>query len=128
MNNKEDIKIIDKNIALSILFIVSITISILIAYNQKLEKQKKDLLFSTNTSRNLNLSNRIFVLLLLIGFLILNYKEYELGLRKGRNIEPLKHQLWASILSISAALVALYVVIENLEQNFQIFSIENPTI
>jgi len=48
--------------------------------------------------------------------------------QKKVNLDPFKHQIYASIFSVISALIVLYVVIENWYQNPNINSIENPIV
>ena len=128
MKNQKQINLINKNMLLSLLFIMSIFISLLISYNLKLKLEGKKQLFDDEISKALNLLNRIFAVFLVLGFLAINKEEYNIGKQNNKNMQPLKHQLWASYLTLASSLIALYVVYENLYQNFQVFNTENPTI
>lgn len=128
MNEQKQINLLNKNMILSLLFIVSVFLSFLISYNEKLSLEGKKQLFDDEISKILNLSNRIFAVILVLGFLEINKQGYNIGKETNVNIRPLQHQLWASYLTLASSLLALYVVYENLYQNFQVFNTENPTV
>ena len=128
MNDEREISLIKYNILLSVLFVISVFVSIVISYNQELELEGKKTFFDSKTANDIVLLNRLFVILIVIGFLIVNYYEYIIGVAKNKNLKPLKKQLFISILNIIAAFIALYIVYENLNTNFPISDIENPDI
>lgn len=128
MNDEREISLIKYNILLSVLFVISVFVSIVISYNQELELEGKKTFFDSKTANDIVLLNRLFVILIVIGFLIVNYYEYIIGVAKNKNLKPLKQQLFISILNIIAAFIALYIVYENLNTNFPISDIENPDI
>ena len=114
--NKE-IKLLDYQNILSIIFIITIIISILLTYDEKLKLLNKKL-FDDKTAENL-----CIIALLII---YINVIDYKIGQEKGSNLNPLRHQVEASIFNAISALIVLYTVYEN--RNFNITSIENPTI
>ena len=128
MKNNKEIDLLNKNIFLSFLFIASVIVSLLISYNEKLEKEGKKTFFSNNTSTKLNLSNRVFAVFLVIGFLLINFDAYDYYKTKKVNLAPFRHQIYASLFTLISALIALYVVLENLGDNFQVFNVENPNV
>ena len=128
MNDEREISLIKYNILLSVLFVISVFVSIVISYNQELELEGKKTFFDSKTANDIVLLNRLFVILIVIGFLIVNYYEYIIGVAKNKNLKPLKQQLFISILNIISAFIALYIVYENLNTNFPISDIENPDI
>jgi len=127
MKNKQ-IKLLNYQILSSILFIISIFISIILTYDERQQVLKKQRLFSEQFDKYLNLFNRIFALCIIIFILYINYAVYELQKQKKVNLDPFKHQIYASIFSVISALIVLYVVIENWYQNPNINSIENPIV
>lgn len=125
---EEKLKLLNYQILSSILFIISIFISIILTYDEKQELLNKKGVFSETFDKYLNLFNRIFALGIIIFILYINYTTYNIQKQKRINLEPFKHQIYASIFSVISAIIVLYVVIENWYQNPNITSIENPTI
>lgn len=122
MKSKE-IKLIDYQLISAILFIISILISILLTYNEKLEKCNKKTLLNEQISKYLNLFNRIFSLIIILFILYINYETYKI---KRSNLNLYLNQIYASILSTIAAIIVLYTTIENF--NKQNINTENPFI
>ena len=128
MENNKELDLLNKNIILSLLFIASVILSLLISYNEKLQKEGKRNFFSDADSTKLNLFNRVFAVFLVIGFLIINLDAYRYYKNKKVNVAPFRHQIYASLFTLVSALIALYVVFENLGNNFQVFNVENPNV
>ena len=122
---KKEIDII--NIQLFTLFIslFSLVLSILITYYQKLKLENKDSIDS-NTLYKITLFNRILILIVSIIFLYVNYVFYVISKDEGEDLKSYKLQIVASILTVVASLIALYVV--SLSTKDTDVDIENPII
>ena len=123
--NKGTIKAIDIQFYTLFLSLISIVISLILTYNQRLiEKDKKTILSDTN-SYKLSLFNRILILSIALIFLYVNYKQF-----KSSNNEKQKKrrtlQIDASILTIIAAIISLYVVYNSKPE--AIANIQNPIV
>lgn len=125
---EKEIKLLNYQIITSILFIISIFISIILTYDEKQNILKKECIFSEKFDKYLNLFNRILALGVIAFIFYINYSTYEIQKQKRTNLDPFRHQIYASIFSVISALIVLYVVIENWYENPNITSIENPTI
>lgn len=124
---KKEIELIDKQIFVSIISIITIIASIILLYNQKLYLEKKRPLFSVNTTQKISLTNRLITLITLIAFLIYNYKLYEISKKEGEDLTNYILQIIASLLSVIAGIIVLYVVI-NSNPDDSISEVENPII
>ena len=123
---KEEVKLINYEMLGSLIFIGTITISIIISYNNKLKIEKKEPLFDDITSRNILITNKLIAFLTVVFFLYLNYKGYKLTEAKNKDTTLVKAQFIPSIL---AFISALYVLNLSLKQgNNDISSNENPEI
>lgn len=122
---KKEIDII--NIQLFTLFIslFSLVLSILITYYQKLKLENKDSIDS-NTLYKITLFNRILILIVSIVFLYVNYTFYVISKDEGEDLKSYKLQIVASVLTVVASLIALYVV--SLSTKDTDVDIENPII
>ena len=122
---KKEIDII--NIQLFTLFIslFSLVLSILITYYQKLKLENKDSIDS-NTLYKITLFNRILILIVSIVFLYVNYVFYVISKDEGEDLKSYKLQIVASVLTVVASLIALYVV--SLSTKDTDVDIENPII
>lgn len=115
------------NIQLFTLFIslFSLILSILITYYQKLKLENKDSI-DPNTLFKITLFNRILILIVSIIFLYVNYVFYVISKDEGEDLKSYKLQIVASILTVIASLIALYVV--SLSTKDTDVDIENPII
>ena len=126
MNDKQE-EINAINIQLIALFISlgSAIISIIITYNQKLDLENKN---NTDPKKifNLTVFNRILILVLSFTFLYVNYKLYNVSKKEGEDLKPYVLQIIASVLTIMASLIAIYIVSLSTKEN--IVDVENPII
>lgn len=108
MNNSDkEIKLLNGQIIGILLFIICLTISLLIVYNEKLIKSNQPYYFTNKESLNILLINRI--ILILIGI----YYVYDAIERKKLTKNASNLQIIASLLALSASLVTLYIVLMN---------------
>lgn len=130
--NSEDLqnrqlKIIDGQLIGCVLYIISLIASIVIILNQRKVALNKEQFLTGEESQAIALTNKIFILLLIIFFLYLNYESYNLAKDTNQDTSSLELQIIASILSIVVALIGLYVVSTDFQNtNLQTAEIENP--
>lgn len=124
---KEQLFIIDGQLIASILYILSFVATIIVIINQrKLALNKKGFL-TIEESQIIITLNKIFILLLLLLFVYLNYKSIKLAENTNQNTNSLNLQMISSIISLVPALIGLYVVITDFSvTTFQTAEIENP--
>ena len=124
---KEQLFIIDGQLIASILYILSFVATIIVIINQrKLALNKKGFL-TIEESQIIITLNKIFILLLLLLFVYLNYKSIKLAENTNQNTNSLNLQMISSIISLVPALIGLYVVITDFSATtFQTADIENP--
>ena len=125
-HKKEEIEAI--NIQLIALFFTVITaiISIIITYNQKLELQDKEPLFTPKDSLKLTLFNRKLILILSFVFLYVNFILLKISKEEGEGLKPYNLQIIASLFIIASGIIALYVV--SLSNTENVSDVENPVI
>jgi len=125
-HKKEEIDTI--NIQLVALFFTVITaiISIIITYNQKLELEGKETIFSAKESLRITLFNRKLILGLSFVFLFVNLILLKISKEEGEDLKPYNLQILASLLIIVSGIIALYVV--NLSTTENLADVENPII
>lgn len=123
---KQEIEILDNQIIVSIISVVTVIVSILLTYNQKLYLQKRRPLFTLNTTQKISLINRLIILITLIAFLIYNYQFYDIAKKKNENLTNSILQIIASYSGVIGALIALYVVANSSPGG--ISEVENPVI
>ena len=123
--NKGTIKAIDIQFYTLFLSLTSIVISLILTYNQRLIEKDKKTILSDNNSYKLSLFNRVLILAIALIFLYVNYVQY-----KSSNNEKQKKrrtlQIDASILTILAAIISLYVVYNSKPE--AISNIQNPIV
>ena len=76
-------KVIDIQLYALIVSLLTTVISILLTYNQKLEKENKDTLFSPKKTLKITKINRIAILVITITFLYVNYRLYQISKKEG---------------------------------------------
>lgn len=123
----EQLFIIDNQILGCLLYIASLVVSIMIILDQRKKALNKKGFLTNNESQTIALLNKIFILVLILWFLYLNYKAKELAKKTGQDSSALEKQIIASIISIIPALIGIYVVLTNFSNtNLQTAEIENP--
>ena len=124
-----EIKILDIQLIATILFVVSLFISLLITYDEKIKLENDKGLFSNKTSQILALFNRIFVVILALVFIYCNYVSKKIAESKNDDTESIELQILAGLISLVASIIVLYVVYKNQnDSNFDIAETENPTL
>ena len=125
INNNYQIKLTNYQLLGIFLFIITLFISLLLTYNEKLKLEKKDIFFEDKTSLYISLFNRIIVLILAILFIYISYEREKVS--EVDNDASL--ELLASYLSFFASFLALYIVIKNINnKNFDVSDVEEPTL
>jgi hypothetical protein len=124
MENTKEIKVINVQLMAVLVTILSISISLVLTYNEKLEFENKDVLFDSKKTLDLALFNRILILSLGIVFLYVNYSFYVIAKDKDKDLKTYVYQIVGSILAISSALVTLYDITKTKIQT--VADIENP--
>lgn len=125
---KEEEKLLDYQLIATILYIVSLVISILITYNDKLVIKKKKGIFKDKTYQNITIFNRSFVVILTIVYLYISYRNLKLA-KDDEEIWPFQLQLFSSELSLIGALIVLYVVLNSKNNNYSVIAgAENPIL
>lgn len=119
----EETNLINYQIYLSIFSIITILISISLLYNDNLLRgKKKNIIYTEEEALKISRFNRLSILIILFLFLVINSKLYKYADDK----ELAKMQISASIFSVLAALIALYVVYADGYE--PVTDVENPII
>lgn len=122
MNNKE-IKLINGQIITTSLFIITLVVSIIIAYNEKLMKQNKEPFFTIKEALNIALINRICVIILGSYFVYDAYKRRDLNndnksegfnFTNSQKVDNTSNlQILSSWIALISSLIILYIIIQN---------------
>ena len=124
---KEQLFIIDGQLIGTILYILSFVATITVIVNQRKVALNKKGFLTTEESQIIITLNKIFILLLLLLFLYLDFRSKKLAKNTNQDVSSLNLQIIASIISLVPALIGLYVVITDFSStNFQTAEIENP--
>lgn len=99
--NVTKLKITNGQIIAIVLFIISLLINLLLAYNEKLNLENQKTLFNNETALIIAIINRILLVLISLYFVYTTLIEKEIN-----NTDNL--QLTASILAFIASLIGLY--------------------
>lgn len=126
-NEEKEIIAIYAQIIVSAISVIEIIISILLLYNEKLDLKGEKTLFSAEETQKISVFNRSFILITAVIFLIINYVLYNISKEQGENLKPYKLQIVASYLTIIAAIITLYIVINPTNEG-EVVDVENPII
>ncbi len=125
--NEKQIELVNGQIIGIILFILTLIVSVIIAYNEKLLRENKSGLFSNKDALNISLINRIVVVILGIYFV---YDAYERRRVSNSYDDPNSNlQILASWLALIASAIIVYIIVNNYKNvNFDVSEIEEPTL
>lgn len=113
-NTNEEKDLLYLQIFGSLIFIITITISIILTYNNIERIDKKIPLFNQKQENNISLTNRLVITTIAIVFTYISYKFYEIN--KEKNDEISKKELIASIFALISSLILLKTTIENIKR------------
>lgn len=118
-------KNIELQILLSIFFIFTTIISIILLYNEDLYIKYKKFILDPKNAYIIASINRIVILIILLLFLYANYVDKNIDILENKNLKADNLQIIASILTIISGIIVLYVTIEYFSTNIN-SSLENP--
>ncbi len=94
----------------TLLYVISIGIALVVIWNQRKKALNQEEILTEQESKILTLGSRILIVLLVLWFLFLDWKSYELAADSGQDTSSLKIQIFASFLDVVTAFLTLYVV------------------
>ena len=118
-------KNIELQILLSIFFIFTTIISIILLYNEDLYIKYKQFILDPKNVYIISSINRIVILIILLLFLYANYVDKNIDIIENKDLKADNLQIIASILTIISGIIVLYVTIEYFSTNIN-SSLENP--
>ena len=125
--NEEELKLINGQIIGIIFFIVTLIVSLLLTYNEKLQRENKPPLFTNKKALDIAFLNRLIVALLGLYFLYTSYKRKNLENNNLNNYINL--EIIASWLAFLASVIVFYIVFLNYNNpNFDVSEIEEPIL
>ena len=125
-HKKEEIEAINIQLIALVFTVITAIISIIITYNQKLELEEKETLFTPKDSLKITLFNRKLILILSFVFLYVNFVLLKISKEEGEDLKPYNLQIVASLFIIVSGIIALYVV--SLSNTENVSDVENPII
>ncbi len=125
MKNEKEIELLNIDIATALMFIITIIISIYLTYENKQDLLNRKRILNKKDDQYILLFNRLLVLIIVLIILYDNIEGYEIAKEKNKDLKPFKIQIFASILTVITALLILYVVFYNWDNN-SLSDIENP--
>lgn len=126
-DNKKEIDLLNYQIYTSLIVIITVFISIILTINEKQKLENKKTIFNKKATQNISYINRLTILITSIIFFYINYKLYEISKKEGEDLKTYYLQIFASILTIIASSIALYVVLKETDIN-NVSDVENPII
>ncbi len=128
-NNDEQLLLVNGRIIASPLFLITIGISIVLLYNQKLILENKEPILTDQEALDIALFIKVLATILLAFFLYTSVKEYENNINTKKE-EDSFIQVIASSLVLIAAIITLFVIVKNYNTNSNNLdiSIDNPEI
>lgn len=134
-NNDEEIKLINGQLIGTSIFIIALIISLIITYNEKLQKENKQPIFTNKESINIALINRI-VLLILGGYFVYDAFRRKIlaeenASNKNNKFNELTSnlQITASWFAFISSVIILFIIILNYNNlNFDISGTEGDNI
>lgn len=125
MKNEKEIELLNIDITTAVLFIITIIISIYLTYENRQDLLNRKRILNKKDDQYILLFNRLLVLIIVLVILYDNIEGYEIAKEKNKDLKPFKIQIFASILTVITALLILYVVFYNWDNN-SLSDIENP--
>lgn len=124
--DKEEVRNVNIQFYTLLFSLLSIIISVVLTYNDKLSTEGKKSFLGKKTNYNLTLFNRILILTIAIIFLYVNYKSYQNAKTKDKKLKSYEFQILAAVFTIIAASISLYVVSVLTKET--LVDLENPVI
>ena len=112
----EEAKYFNTQIVVTIIFLLSVVVSILLIYDGKLDLEKKERLFTDEQADLISLINRALVVILVLIFLYANYRIIEIDHAKNVDDTYDRANLLPSWLAVAASILILKNVIDDYQR------------
>lgn len=126
-NNQKETQLLYIQIYASIIFIITILLSIILTYNN-IKKKNGCPFFSKFLENNLTIINRIIITFLVIVFTYINYEFYIISKQKNNRDNIQKNEFIASIITLIADFILLYTTIKSVYNDETFGDIDTPLI
>lgn len=126
MNTTEkELKAINDQIIATILFLGTIIVSLSLSIDRKQKILNKKAIYSNEKARNIAIINRIIVVFIVLIYLQIDKENLDITKEKQNQTNLANLQIIAEIITLIAALIALYITYNSKTEDI---SIENPEI
>lgn len=99
-------------------FIIALIISLLLTYDKKLSLEHKTRLFNVKLAKDLSYIQTLLVFTVSITYLYINYKQYNIAkIEHSKSEKIFVLQIETSVLAIISAVIGLYIVYKNNNDN-----------
>ena len=126
MNTTEkELKAINEQIVATILFLGTIIISLSLSIDRRQKILNKKAIYSNEKARNIAIINRIIVVFIVLIYLQIDKENLDITKEKQNQTNLANLQIIAELITLIAALIALYITYNSKTEDI---SIENPEI
>ena len=126
MNTTEkELKAVNEQIIATILFLGTIIISLSLSIDRRQKILNKKAIYSNEKARNIAIINRIIVVFIVLIYLQIDKENLDITKEKQNQTNLANLQIIAEIITLIAALIALYITYNSKTEDI---SIENPEI
>ena len=112
--NTKEKELLTLQIFSSTIFIIDISVSIILTYNNVLTVSKKRPLLNQKHENSISIINRLVITIVAITFTYISYNFYQINKQKG-NDNISRKELIASVLALISAFILLETTIENIK-------------
>lgn len=126
MNTTEkELKAVNEQIIATILFLGTIIISLSLSIDRRQKILNKKAIYSNEKARNIAIINRIIVVFIVLIYLQIDKENLDITKEKQNQTNLANLQIIAELITLIAALIALYITYNSKTEDI---SIENPEI
>lgn len=126
MNTTEkELKAVNEQIIATILFLGTIIVSLSLSIDKRQKILNKKAIYSNEKARNIAIINRIIVVFIVLIYLQIDKENLDITKEKQNQTNLANLQIIAEIITLIAALIALYITYNSKTEDI---SIENPEI
>lgn len=126
MNTTEkELKAVNEQIIATILFLGTIIVSLSLSIDRKQKILNKKAIYSNEKAQNIAIINRIIVVFIVLIYLQIDKENLDITKEKQNQTNLANLQIIAEIITLIAALIALYITYNSKTEDI---SIENPEI
>lgn len=126
MNTTEkELKAVNEQIIATILFLGTIIVSLSLSIDKRQKILNKKAIYSNKKARNIAIINRIIVVFIVLIYLQIDKENLDITKEKQNQTNLANLQIIAELITLIAALIALYITYNSKTEDI---SIENPEI